>query len=86
MASAKSGCGFEHQLASIDRALGADGQGPAPATNLGFLRSEAYLGIVMLTNEDDCSAPASNVPLPVYSLNDGMQSISNPDGPIANYR
>jgi hypothetical protein len=82
----EAGCGFEHQLASIDRALGADGQGPAPATNMGFLRPEAYLGIVMLTNEDDCSAPASNVPLPVYSLNGGMQSISNSDGPIANYR
>ena len=26
-----SGCGFEHQLASIDRALGADGIGPAPS-------------------------------------------------------
>ncbi len=24
-----TGCGFEHQLASIDRALGADGLGPA---------------------------------------------------------
>ncbi|HZL20323.1 MAG TPA: vWA domain-containing protein [Polyangia bacterium] len=82
----EGGCGFEHQLAAIDRALGADGLGPAPATNMGFLRPEAYLGIVMLTNEDDCSAPASATPLPVYSLNDGMQSIGNPDGPLGNYR
>ena len=52
-----TGCGFEHQLASIDRALGADGLGPPPSTNAGFLRPDAYLGIVMLTNEDDCSAP-----------------------------
>ncbi len=51
------GCGFEHQLASIDRALGADGQGPAPAQNAGFLRDDAILAIVLLTNEDDCSAP-----------------------------
>lgn len=77
-----SGCGFEHQLASIDRALGADGS-PPPDSNANFLRDEAYLGIVLLTNEDDCSAP-SNTPL--FSLNGGKQSISNPLGPIANYR
>ncbi|HEY5091162.1 MAG TPA: hypothetical protein VIK30_14380, partial [Polyangia bacterium] len=29
-----AGCGFEHQLASIDRALGADGQG-TPSENVG---------------------------------------------------
>jgi hypothetical protein len=77
------GCGFEHQLASIDRALGADGLGPAPSQNLGFLRPEAALVILMLTNEDDCSAPANTT---IYSLNGYMQNILNPDGPIANYR
>ena len=75
------GCGFENQLASIDCALGGDGQ--QPSTNAGFLRPEAYLGIVILTNEDDCSAP-SNTQL--YSLNGGQQNIANPLGPIANYR
>jgi hypothetical protein len=75
------GCGFENQLASIDRALGGDGQ--QPSTNAGFLRPEAYLGIVILTNEDDCSAPANT---PLYSLNGGQQNIANPLGPIANYR
>jgi hypothetical protein len=78
-----AGCGFEHQLASIDRALGADGLGPVPSTNVGFLRPDAYLVIVMLTNEDDCSAAANTG---LYSLNGGMQSIANPLGPIANYR
>ncbi len=77
-----SGCGFEHQLASIDRALGGDGA-PPPAANANFLRSDAYLGIVILTNEDDCSAPANTT---IFSLNGGMQSITNPDGPISNYR
>lgn len=77
-----SGCGFEHQLASIDRALGADGLGPPPSENAGFLRPDAYLGIVMLTNEDDCSAPDDTT---IYS-NGGVQDISNPDGPIINYR
>ncbi|HEY6477760.1 MAG TPA: hypothetical protein VI456_14370 [Polyangia bacterium] len=77
------GCGFEHQLASIDRALGADGLGPVPSPNVGFLRPNAYLVILILTNEDDCSAPQNTT---IYSLNGLMQNISNPDGPIANYR
>jgi len=92
-----AGCGFEHQLASIDRALGSDNFQPdnngvlqptPPATNAGFLRPEAYLGIVILTNEDDCSAPQNT---PLYSLTTGMggsnqQNIMNALGPIANYR
>ncbi len=78
-----SGCGFEHQLASIDRALGADGLGPAPSTNAGFLRPNAYLVIMILSDEDDCSAPPGST---IYSLNNGSQNIANSDGPIQNYR
>jgi hypothetical protein len=52
----ETGCGFEHQLAAISRALGADGL-PAPIENQGFLRPDAFLVITVLTNEDDCSAP-----------------------------
>jgi hypothetical protein len=51
-----SGCGFEHQLESVLRALGADGA-PAPASNAGFLRPDAFLAVILVTNEDDCSAP-----------------------------
>jgi MYXO-CTERM domain-containing protein len=76
------GCGFEHQLASVARALGADGSAP-PAQNAGFLRPDAELAIILLTNEDDCSAPANTT---LYGLNGGTQSITNPLGPIANYR
>jgi hypothetical protein len=50
-----SGCGFQQPLRSMVRALGADGVNP-PAENGAFLRPEANLGIVLLTNEDDCSA------------------------------
>jgi hypothetical protein len=77
-----NGCGFEHQLASISRALGADGS-PAPSSNAGFLRPDAQLAIIVLSNEDDCSAPPDTV---LYSLNGGLQNISNPLGPITNYR
>jgi hypothetical protein len=54
----ETGCGFENQLRSITRALGADGETP-PVENQGFLRPDAYLGIVMVSNEDDCSAATS---------------------------
>jgi hypothetical protein len=77
-----TGCGFEHQLASIDRALGADGNA-APDSNANFLRDNAYLGIVLLTNEDDCSAPPNTQ---LFSLNGQQQGTMNPLGPIANYR
>jgi len=83
-----TGCGFEHQLASIDHALGSDnydamGNPQPPASNAGFVRDGAYLAIIMLTNEDDCSAPAETS---LYSLNGGNQDLNNPLGPIANYR
>ena len=64
------------------RALGADGA-PPPAQNADFLRPDAELAIVLLTNEDDCSAPANTT---LYSLLAGQQNIANPLGPIANYR
>ncbi|HEY4395315.1 MAG TPA: hypothetical protein VGP64_14695 [Polyangia bacterium] len=79
------GCGFENQLGSVARALGADGS-PAPASNAGFLRPNAQLAIILLSNEDDCSAPPNT---PLYSLDVGgsnQQNIMNALGPIANYR
>ena len=62
------------------RALGADGFAP-PAENQGFLRPEAYLGIIFITNEDDCSA-ASNGFYDIVS-NTNMMS---PLGPPGNFR
>ncbi len=51
----QEGCGFQRPFASVLRALGADGR-PMPPENQGFLRSDALLAVVMVTNEDDCSA------------------------------
>jgi hypothetical protein len=47
-----SGCGFEHQLESVYAAL----HNNLP-DNQGFLRDDALLAVVFLTNEDDASAP-----------------------------
>ena len=75
------GCGFEHQFASVLRALGADGA-PAPAESQGFLRRDALLAIIMLTNEDDCSAR------PGLALFDTASNVtlSSQLGPPANFR
>jgi hypothetical protein len=77
----ESGCGFNHQLAALLRAVGVDGS-PAPAENQGFLRPDAVLAIVMLTNEDDCSA-APGVPLFDSSSN---MNIASQLGPPIHFR
>lgn len=47
-----SGCGFEQPLAAMKRAL-------TNPLNNGFLRDEANLAIVILSDEDDCSLKSS---------------------------
>jgi hypothetical protein len=63
-----SGCSFEHPFYSIQRAL-ERGESPNDPNNGGFLRSESPLAIVMLTNEDDCSAPGSDLFNPSQTSN-----------------
>jgi hypothetical protein len=77
-----TGCGFTQPLAAVARALGADGA-PPPAANAGFLRPNALLGIVLVTDQDDCSAaPGTNL----FDLA-GDGSIGNePLGPLSIYR
>jgi hypothetical protein len=81
-----AGCGFGQPLAAAAHALGADnmvgGVPTPPATNAGFLRPDAALAIVLLTNQDDCSAPAGTQ---LFSL-DGQQNLTNPLGPLQHYR
>jgi hypothetical protein len=75
-----TGCGFEHQLASIARALGADGAAPPPE-NQGFLRDDAHLAIIMITNEDDCSAPFGSA---LFDPTSSM--LASPYGPTENFQ
>ena len=49
------GCGFEHQMQAVRMAL----SGFIP-DNQGFLRPDAHLAVVLVTDEDDCSAPADS--------------------------
>ena len=81
------GPGMIQPLAAAARALGADnvvnGTPTPPATNVGFLRPDAYLAIIFLAERDDCSVPAGTE---LFSLNGGEQNLANPLGPIAPYR
>jgi hypothetical protein len=45
-----TGCGFEQHLESMKRALD-----PGNAANTGFLRDDAFLAVIFLQDEDDCS-------------------------------
>ena len=75
------GCGFEQPLLSVAYALGAYG-GP-PAENKDFLRDDAYLAIILITNEDDCSAPeAANSEL----FGDSAGTLASALGPPQGYR
>jgi hypothetical protein len=50
------GCGYEHQLQALRAALAAsEPTSNIAITNRGFLRKDAFLGIVILSDEDDCS-------------------------------
>ena len=74
------GCGFEHQLGSIQRALGGDAGG-VPAQNAGFLRDDALLAIVIITDEDDCSAPDDT-----DLFDPGQTLVTDPLGPLDSFR
>jgi hypothetical protein len=77
----QDGCGFEAQLESVAHALGADG--PAPDTNNGFLRPNAYLAMIFITNEDDCSVPGDSN---LFISGPGHQFVADPEGPLVSYR
>lgn len=67
------GCGFEHQLESVYKAL----HDPIPE-NVGFLRGDALLVVVLVTDEDDCSAD------PNSDLFDPAKTAQY--GPLLSYR
>jgi len=77
----EGGCGFEHQFESTRQALikAIDQDGD----NAGFWRDDALLGVVMLTNEDDCSVPPDS-----RLFDPAVQSVNDlpPLGGLWSYR
>ncbi|HXU80173.1 MAG TPA: hypothetical protein VN914_02175, partial [Polyangia bacterium] len=51
-----AGCGYEHQLQATRVAL----YETVTPQNMGFLRDNAFLAIVLVTDEDDCSAETTS--------------------------
>ena len=49
-----TGCGFEQHLESMKRALD-----PNNETNAGFVRDDAFLAVIFLQDEDDCSTTSA---------------------------
>jgi len=69
------GCGFEHTLEAARRALD-----PALNLNPGFIRDNAYLAIVFITDEDDCSAQKPQL------FDSNQTDLSDPLGPLTSFR
>jgi hypothetical protein len=69
------GCDFEQPLESMYKALDPD-----RANNAGFLRETAVLAIVVITDEDDCSAKHDQIFDPNLDAPDG------PLGPFTSFR
>jgi hypothetical protein len=59
------GCGFEQHLEAVRQALQ-----PSNATNIGFLRDDAFLAVIIIADEDDCSMAHSSL------------LVSNESGPL----
>jgi hypothetical protein len=51
-----TGCGFEQHLESMRRALE-----PSNSVNNGFIRDNAYLAVIFIADEDDCSTRDNNM-------------------------
>jgi hypothetical protein len=70
-----NGCGFEQPLESMRRAL--NGSNP---TNQGFLRDNAFLAVIFITDEDDCSTENTQM------FDTSQTSVSDPLGPLHSFR
>ena len=69
------GCGFEQHLAAMKAAL--DGTNPE---NEGFLREGAMLGVIIIADEDDCSASDPAI------FDPNMSGLATPLGPFTSFR
>ena len=69
------GCGFEQPLEAMYKALD-----PTSAFNNGFVRDSAYLAVVLITDEDDCSAANPQL------FDNTQTTLDSTLGPLTSYR
>lgn len=72
------GCGFEGQLKAVRWALDPLN---VPDPNVGFLRPDAFLAVILITNEDDCSVPDDSM-----MIDPAQTRMSDPLGPLWSWR
>ncbi len=72
------GCGFEQQFEAAMKALDSDN-----SDNAGFLRDEALLALVWVTDEDDCSA---SDPDTLFNPDPNLDDMNSPLGPLSSFR
>jgi hypothetical protein len=70
-----AGCGFQAQIEAARRALD-----PKLNRNPGFVRKDAALAVVFLTDEDDCSAQKPQL------FDPNQNQINDPLGPLTSFR
>jgi hypothetical protein len=71
------GCGFEQHFESVRRALnGSNG------SNAGFLRDSAFLGVVFVQDEDDCSTQDANM----FNSSTEQDNPTSELGPLSSFR
>jgi hypothetical protein len=70
-----SGCAFEQPLEAMYKALD-----PSNTNNAGFVRPDSVLAVVLLTDEDDCSATTPQL------FDNTMMDINSTLGPLTSYR
>jgi hypothetical protein len=69
------GCGFESTIEAARRALD-----PKLNRNPGFIRKDAFLAVVFITDEDDCSAQKPQL------FDPNQNQINDPLGPLTSFR
>ncbi len=72
-----NGCGFEQPLESMYRALNGTN-----AANEGFIREDAFLAVIIITDEDDCSVTDPSM----FNSDSSLDNISSSLGFLSSFR
>lgn len=72
-----TGCGFEQPLESMRRALNGSN-----LQNEGFLRKDAFLAVIIITDEDDCSVDN----LDMFNSDPAQDTLDSALGPLTSFR
>jgi hypothetical protein len=77
-----TGCGFESHLEGMKQALDNCNNACAHPQNDGFLRNDAYLAVIIIGDEDDCSARDTSL----FDQTTANDTLDSTYGPNTSYR